>query len=167
MTTFTRILVPTDFSSAADRALEHARSLAEAFGASIHLLHVFDDPFTAAAYAPEVFASIPPDYREAALAEAGRQLDARLGGQERREFGGTSELVIGSPAREIVRYAAMHGIDLIVMGTHGRSGLAHLLLGSVAERVVRTAPCAVLTIREPARNRDESTETDEQIGSSV
>jgi nucleotide-binding universal stress UspA family protein len=167
MTNFTRILVPTDFSPAADRALGHARSLAEAFGASIHLLHVFEDPFTAAAYAPEVFATISPEYREAALADAGRLLEERLGAQERREFGGTTELVVGVPAREIVRYAAAHGIDLIVMGTHGRSGLAHLVLGSVAERVVRTAPCAVLTIRDKAAASEGTQAADERVGTTA
>ena len=147
MSPFTRILVPTDFSPAADLALAHAKALAQAFGASLHLLHVFDDPYTAAAYAPEVFATLPPEYREAAFADAVRQLNQRIGAQEIREFGGTTDVVVGSPAREIVRVAAERGVDLIVMGTHGRSGLAHLVLGSVAERVVRTAPCAVLTVR--------------------
>jgi nucleotide-binding universal stress UspA family protein len=158
MTPFTRILVPTDFSPAADQALARARGLAEAFGASLHLIHVFEDPFTAAAYAPEVFAALPPDYREAALADATRQLDERLGAEERRTFGSTTDVIVGLPAREIVRFAAAHDIDLIVMGTHGRGGLAHLLLGSVAERVVRTAPCAVLTVREP-EHHDEKVET--------
>jgi nucleotide-binding universal stress UspA family protein len=148
MTLFTRILVPTDFSPAADAALGYARALAKALGASLHILHVFDDPYTTAAYAPEVYASLPPDFRERALQDAARELEARLGAEEKRQFGGTTDVVVGSPAKEIIRFADAKSIDLIVMCTHGRSGLAHLLLGSVAERIVRTAPCAVLTVRE-------------------
>jgi universal stress protein A len=155
MTPITRILVAIDFSPTADAALAQARALADALGASLHLLHVFEDPYTTAAYAPEVYAVLPPDFREHALREAIRQLDEHLGGQEKRAFGGTTNVVVGSPAREIVRFAAEHGIDLIVVGTHGRSGIAHLLLGSVAERVVRTAPCMVLTVRETAALRKE------------
>ena len=164
MTRFTRILVPTDFSATADLALTQARDLAEAFGASLHLLHVFEDPYTAAAYAPEVFATISPEYRDAALADAARQLDERLDAAGRKELSGTTDLVVGPPAREIVRFAASHGIDLIVMGTHGRSGLAHLLLGSVAERVVRTAPCAVLTVREPEAGREAAHASGDRVG---
>ena len=63
-------------------------------------------------------------------------------------FGATANSVIGTPAGSIVEYAGGHDIDLIVMGTHGRGGMSHLLMGSVAERVVRTAPCPVLTVRE-------------------
>ena len=152
LTPITRILVATDFSPTADAALAQARALAEALGASLHLLHVFEDPYTTA---PEVYAVLPPDFREHALREAARQLDERLGRQEKREFGGTTNVVVGSPARDIVRFAAEDSIDLIVVGTHGRSGIAHLLLGSVAERVVRTAPCMVLTVRETAALKKE------------
>jgi universal stress protein A len=148
MTRIARILVPTDFSAAADAALAYARTIADAFGASIHLLHVFEDPYSAAVYAPEVYSVLPPDFRDAALKDAETRLSERLGTEENVR-GGTTNISIGLPANEIVRCAADRDIDLIVMGTHGRSGLAHLLLGSVAERVVRTAPCAVLTVREP------------------
>jgi hypothetical protein len=63
------------------------------------------------------------------------------------EFHATADAVIGTPAWAIIEYAEAHDIDLIVMGTHGRGGMSHLLMGSVAERVVRTAPCPVLTVR--------------------
>jgi nucleotide-binding universal stress UspA family protein len=147
MARITRILVPTDFSPAADEALAYARTIADAFGASLHLLHVFEDPYTTAVYAPEVYSVVPPGFREAALQDAERRLNERLRIDENAR-GATTDISIGPPAKEIVRCAEERNIDLIVMGTHGRSGLAHLLLGSVAERVVRTAPCAVLTVRE-------------------
>jgi nucleotide-binding universal stress UspA family protein len=148
MTPITRILVPTDFSATADAALAYARTLADVFGASLHLLHVYEDPYASAAYAPEVYATLPPDFRERALTNVAKQLDERLAEEERKQFGGTTNLVTGSPAKEIVRFAADQQMDLIVVGTHGRGGIAHLLLGSVAERVVRTAVCPVLTVRE-------------------
>ena len=147
MTPFTRILVPTDFNATADAALAYARTLADTFGASLHLLHVFEDPYSSAANAPEVYAALPPDFRERALANAAQQLEERLAAEERQR-GGTTNLVMGSAAKDIVRFAVDDQIDLIVIGTHGRSGIAHLLLGSVAERVVRTAACPVLTVRE-------------------
>ena len=132
MTRFTRILVPTDFSATADMALTQARDLAEAFGASLHLVHVFEDPYTAAAYAPEVFATISPEYRDAALADAARQLDERLDAAGRKELGGTTDLVIGPPAREIVRFATDHGIVLILTVPFSIVMALHLdLLGPV------------------------------------
>lgn len=122
------ILFATDFSASAEAAGRVARDYARQFGARLHLLHVVwggTDP------------AMPPVLRK--LAE---------------ELGGASPVVTvvesGSPAAQIVRYAGRHGIDLIVVGTHGRTGLTRALLGSVAERVVRTAPCPVLTVaREP------------------
>jgi nucleotide-binding universal stress UspA family protein len=151
MTRITRILVPTDFSATADAALRYARRLAEQFAASLHLVHAFEDPFTTAAFASEMYATVPLPLRQQLLQEAQSRLDERLPQADRARFAGTAEVATGSTAKTIVEYAASIGADLIVMGTHGRGGVTHLLLGSVAERVVRTAPCPVLTIRhEPA-----------------
>jgi len=115
-----RILVPIDFSPTSDAALAEARDLAAALGAALRLVHVLDGP----------------GVRE----ELSAGVDAALGND--------TALLTGPVATTMVAYAQSHAIDLIVMGTHGRSGLAHLLLGSVAERVVRTAPCPVLTVRQ-------------------
>ena len=85
--------------------------------------------------------------RERAVDQANAEMAKRLNADEWEYFRGTRALVTGLTAKEIVKYAADHGVALIVMGTHGRRGVAHLLLGSVAEHVVRTAPCPVLTVR--------------------
>jgi nucleotide-binding universal stress UspA family protein len=148
MTGITRILVPTDFSATSDAALTYAKRLAEQFEASLHLLHAFEDPFIRAAFAAEVYASVPLDVRQQLRCEAEAHLDDRLTADERLRFRATTEIVSGTATKAIVQYAGAVGADLIVMGTHGRGGMAHLLLGSVAERVVRTAPCSVLTLRD-------------------
>ena len=108
------------------------------FGASLHLLHVLDNDF------------LHPTVADPQTVEAGamRQLRELLTGEERERGAVTVVLRSDAIADEIVSYARSSGVDLIVMGTHGRSGVAHLLTGSVAERVVRTAPCMVLTGRE-------------------
>ena len=154
--TVARILVPTDFSDTADAALQYAKVLAGQFGASIDLLHVFSNPYDLAVYTPEVYAPLPPEMRERALEEAREYLSARLTPADEQRFGGgTHAIVTGLTAPQIVKYADEHGIDLIVMGTHGRRGVAHLLLGSVAEHVIRTAACPVLTVRDPGARKHE------------
>ena len=150
MTRISRILVPTDFSATSDEALAFAKTLAGRFGASLHLVHAFEDPFTAAAFAAEAYSTVPLSLRDDLLREAQQRLAERLPEDQKVLFNGTTEIVTGTPTRTIVDYAATLGADLIVMGTHGRSGMAHLLLGSVAERVVRLAAAPVLTIRQPA-----------------
>jgi nucleotide-binding universal stress UspA family protein len=90
---------------------------------------------------------VPVETLERVLEDARTRLAERLTADEEMYFRGTRALVTGLAANQIVKYAADHGTTLIVMGTHGRRGVAHLLLGSVAEHVVRIAPCPVLTIR--------------------
>jgi nucleotide-binding universal stress UspA family protein len=150
MTTIKRILVPIDFSSASDDALAYAKTLAGRFGASLHLVHAFEDPFTIAAFASEMYSTLPLSLRDEMLRDAERRLSERLPEDQKTLFNGTTQILTGLPAKTIVDYSATLGADLIVMGTHGRSGMAHLLLGSVAERVVRLAAAPVLTIRQPA-----------------
>jgi nucleotide-binding universal stress UspA family protein len=134
---FARILAATDFSVTSDAALAEARRLARSLGASLHVLHVVDNMFV------RVVLADPRDYETAAL----RQLRDRVPAGDRATLAVTRS---DEPADEICSYARMHEIDLIVMGTHGRGRMAHLLLGSVAEKVARTAPCPVLTLREAA-----------------
>ena len=135
---FSRILVPTDFSACSATALDYARILAARFGASLHLLHVLENDF------------LRPMVVDPHTVEAGvlRQLHELLTIEDRERGAVPVVLRSDAVADAIVSYARSVGIDLIVMGTHGRAGLAHLLKGSVAERVVRTAPCMVLTDRE-------------------
>jgi nucleotide-binding universal stress UspA family protein len=135
---FTRILVPIDFSASSGAALDYARMLAARFGASLHLLHVLENDF------------LRPILADPQAVETGalRQLRELLTAEDRTRGAVPVVLRSDAVAEEIVSYARSNGIDLIVMGTHGRNGLAHLLKGSVAERVVRTAPCVVLTGRE-------------------
>jgi len=144
MTEIKRILVPTDFSEPADKALTYALDLAAKLGASVTLIHVFDDPFANGVYTGE-YMPIPAHIREEILADLRRKLADAVARRGHSEV--NLEVQFGSTARTIVDGAAERNIDLIVMGTHGRGGMAHLLLGSVAERVVRTASCPVLTVR--------------------
>jgi nucleotide-binding universal stress UspA family protein len=139
-----RILVPTDFSAPADAALTYALGLASQLGATVSLVHVFDDAMGvhSGGYVP-----IPPGLQGEIVADLRRRLAevaARRGHSELNP-----QVLIGPVARAIVDGARESQADLIVMGTHGRHGMAHLLLGSVAERVVRTATCPVLTVRPP------------------
>ena len=147
---FTRVLVPTDFSAPSDAALEYARTVARRFGASLHLLHVPEDPYRAM-YSAEVFVPEIEGLREEILDNALNRLQHLVTPQDLGELHTTIDAVIGTPAWSIVEYAGAHDIDLIVMGTHGRGGMSHLVMGSVAERVVRTAPCPVLTVRQPGK----------------
>jgi universal stress protein A len=145
MTPITRILVPTDFSKSADDALAYAFSLADQVGATVRLVHVFDDPDAVGLYS-HMYVPMPPEMRAEIMTNVKRELAARAA-TGRREV--VSEVLTGAPAAAIVDAATQHQCDLIVMGTHGRHGAAHLLLGSVAERVIRTAACPVLVVRQP------------------
>lgn len=141
------ILVPTDFSETSEIAVTYAKNLAEAFGATVHLLHVLQDP---ASYLPtEALAALPNLGQQQEL--AARQRLAKLLGESDANILDVKRVVLtGTPFVDIIRYAKQHVIDLIVMGTHGRGPVKHILLGSVAEKIVRKAPCPVLTVRPPA-----------------
>jgi nucleotide-binding universal stress UspA family protein len=140
---FKTILVATDFSDASNLALEYARVLAARFGAGLRVLHVVQTPIPLGSemYVPEVMT-----VAERAVKEAQQQLAVTLAGLDGADVIG--QVLVGMAPRKIVEYAADHDVDLIVMGTHGRGAIAHLLMGSVAERVVRTAPCPVFTVRD-------------------
>ena len=142
--TMSRILVPTDFSDDAEAALEYALGLAQTFGASVHLLHVVDDPFAAGVWSSGLGAAEIAGLQATLVRDAEQRLERTV---PPTTTGVTSEVRIGPPPRQIVDVARERDIDLIVMGTHGRTGLAHIVMGSVAERVVRLAPCPVLTFR--------------------
>jgi nucleotide-binding universal stress UspA family protein len=148
-----RILVPTDFSYTSDLALGYAIDLADKYGASIHLVHVVEAMNFMAAYPDGFFAEVPA-LRSRLMSDAETRLGAAASRCAAASLAVTTEVTEGRPARMIVQQATDRGTELIVMGTHGRSGVAHLLLGSVAEHVVRTAPCPVFTVRDTARVAD-------------
>ncbi len=143
-----RILVPTDFSKNSENALRYAVAFADKFAAELHLLHVVQDLalFIPDTVAVSPIAAPPVDQLTAAVRE-GLLKVVREHGLEGRPV--CPEVREGVPFHEIIRYAKDKDVDLIVMGTHGRTGLAHVLLGSVTEKVVRKAPCPVLTVRHP------------------
>jgi nucleotide-binding universal stress UspA family protein len=144
-----KILVATDFSEPSDAALAYGRELARTFGASLTVLHIADNILTRA-YGVEGVVLADRDLQRDIETSAQRQVDALLFEEDRRALGAVGlVLTSNSPSAAIVTHARDTGADLIVMGTHGRGAVAHLLMGSVAERVVRTAPCPVLTVRHP------------------
>jgi glycine betaine transporter len=149
--TISRILVPVDFSAYSERALEYAIALAGRLGASLHLLHVVEDPIATGVWGGETVLPNLTELREELVDGAERQLVTYREAAERAGVPVVSTAQVGLPAISIVDHATSLGVDLIVMGTHGRTGMAHLVMGSVAERVLRQAPCPVLTIREAAR----------------
>jgi nucleotide-binding universal stress UspA family protein len=145
MKPFQRILVPVDFSVHSTEAMRRAAALSRSYGATLTLVHVFDP----SAYAlPEDFIVFAAPQLDRLTLQFEQQLDAMKDAALKLGVESVStHLLRGTPAARIVKFAKDTDIDLIVMGTRGRTGARHLLLGSIAERVVRTAPCAVLTVK--------------------
>ena len=141
-----RILAPTDFSEYSEHALRYACEFADRFGAELQLLSVVHD--TKAVFDELDMTTFEAYFSQQEEANRRRleQLPASPWNERLRVI---RKVGVGNPFLEIIRYAKLQNIDLIVMGTHGRTGLQHVLLGSVAEKVVRKAPCPVLTIRHP------------------
>jgi nucleotide-binding universal stress UspA family protein len=141
-----KILVPIDFSEASERAAAYAAALAGRLGASIHLVHVLES---------SMFNRRPYDYEPAMPAVRERlyqEARARLIAVAARVASGTSRVSVevrhGDAQKSITAAEIDYGADLVIMSTHGRSGWSHLLLGSVAEQLIRTARCPVLVIRD-------------------
>jgi universal stress protein A len=147
MISLQRILFPTDLSANAEFAEHYACSLAKQFGAELHLLAVAHDTGMPAVHPDDLFV-MPASSLDEVAAAMRKLLDDRPDPVWAPPASAIiRDVAKGDPSLEIIRYARSHLIDLIVMGTHGRTGLAHVFLGSVAERVVRQAPCPVLTVR--------------------
>lgn len=145
----THILVPVDFSTASLGALAHAEELAHRSGADLTLLYVIEP-----VVAPMEFnAAAIIDANQTALAE--NKLEALVAAEVRHGVEANTMVAEGEASATIIEVASERAVDLIVMGTHGHSGLRHLLLGSKAERVVRGAACPVMTVG-PIRDRDDS-----------
>jgi nucleotide-binding universal stress UspA family protein len=143
-----RILLPTDFSKYSKAAVGYAAAFADKFGAEIHLLHVAQN---LAVFLPDMVNVMPPvmptlEQLSGAIKDAMNKLIAE---EHLERFTVHQEIREGTPFHEIIQLAKDKNIDLIIMGTHGHTGLAHVLLGSVSEKVVRKAPCPVLTVRHP------------------
>lgn len=142
------ILCPVDFSAHSDRAMEYAGDLARRFQADLTVLHVVYDPLDiTCSHIPH-----PPleQLREEMIREAERVLERRVRRRLRLLPRTKTAVAAGPPFRQIIRYARDHRVDLVVMGTQGLTGLDRLIMGSTAERVVRTAPCPVVSIRAAA-----------------
>jgi len=148
MLKLSKILVPVDFSECSRAALEYAAFLADGFGASIDLLHVWEPPYYVV---PEMLVYLPGDAEkslaEFAQTQATKQMDEFVASvRSSLDFEVKRWYETGAPADTILKTAHEGAHDLIVMGTHGRTGLQHLLMGSVTERVVRRAAVPVLTV---------------------
>src|SRR3989338_7905930 len=143
MTEFGKILFPTDFSESAENASRYALSLAKKYGSKVYVIHVIE-PFT---YTTEFGLDFSAQLKEME-ASARRLLDDVAASIKKTNLDVESALITGEPFVEIIKYARKEQVDLIVMATHGRSGIEHMLMGSVAEKVVRKSPCPVLTIKK-------------------
>lgn len=141
------ILVPVDFSTGSAAAVEWAQAIAGAFGAKIVLLSVVDVSVSAIMGGPGGVMVPPPP--ESLLDQMREEAQTEMAAVAARVAGATPVIREGTPRHEILEVAADVKADLIVMGTHGRTGLAHLLFGSVAEHVVRHAEVPVFTVRGP------------------
>jgi nucleotide-binding universal stress UspA family protein len=141
-----RILLPTDFSDYSNVATNYACTLASKFDAELHLLCVFEQ-YTGSTYVPGVPLPESTSETEQLKQHVAESLAKLLDADWETGYRVVRATREGHPFVEIIRYAKDESIDLIVMGTHGRSGISHLLMGSVAEKVVRKSPCPVLTVR--------------------
>lgn len=144
------IIVATDFSEPATAALNCGRQLARKLGSNLHLVHVLADVTGLAMTTPGFAGEISTEMRERVQENAKDQLARQLSEDDHRDLNAkTTVMTAAAPAHAIVTLAHELPADLIVVGTRGRGGISHLLLGSVAERVIRVAPCPVLVVKHP------------------
>jgi nucleotide-binding universal stress UspA family protein len=144
-----QVLVATDFSEPSEAAFVYGRALARQFGATLHVVHVVDQLAARVMGLHDAVTQLGHLQMEAEAA-ARTRLDLLLSEEDRTQLGATATVLTSTSASDsILGYARDSGVDLIVVGTHGRGGVARLVMGSVAERVVRSAPCPVLTVRHP------------------
>jgi nucleotide-binding universal stress UspA family protein len=148
MKPFDKILTAIDFSENSDYAFDYALTLARQFNAELTIMHVINEPVDLRGfYVPQIsFEQLEKEIEEGAVKMMEKFCQARLGDYNAYE----TAIVTGIPYEEVIRKAEEIGASLIVLGTHGRTGLDHLIFGSTAERIVRSASCPVLTIRLPA-----------------
>jgi nucleotide-binding universal stress UspA family protein len=142
-----KILIPTDFSPSAQHAIEYAISLNKLFHARLYLLHVLQD-FTEFSEFTLNLSFLPELYAEFEQSAA-KRLEEIATAKMPSDTTCDTYIVHGVPFNEIINFAREEKIDLIVIGTHGRTGLKHMFFGSTAEKVVKRAPCSVLVARKP------------------
>jgi nucleotide-binding universal stress UspA family protein len=147
-----RILWPTDFSALSLHGARYARAFRDAFGAALHVLHVLPPPLM-----PDMATTLPIDipvlFSEKELLDACRtRLTALLAEQFGDAAGVVGEVLLGNPWPVICRYAKDAEIDLVIVATHGHTGLRHVLIGGTAERIVQHAPCPVLVVKNPEKD---------------
>jgi nucleotide-binding universal stress UspA family protein len=149
MIALNKILVATDFSEPSEAALAYGRELARQFSSTLLVAHVVENVLTGAVGA-DGFVFTDPSIQQHVDATARKRVESLLSDFDRAVLGAEAVVIVSStPAYAIVDFAREANVGLIVMGTHGRGAVAHMLMGSVAERVVRLAPCPVLTVRRP------------------
>lgn len=141
-----KILVATDFSEHAAVALRYAEEFSKAFGSEVLLCHVVSDAGMLSHIPPGGESYFPPDIEEFHRESAEKQCAELLAASSIENH--STHILNGKPFAEVVRLARREDVDLVIVGTHGHGAIAHMLLGSVAERIVRKAPCPVLTVRE-------------------
>ena len=145
------VLVTTDFSPVSEAAILYGRELARTFDAALHVLHVVDDVSARLSYADASLTGFAPPEMQGHLESVARKsLDDFVTETDRRELRATPVLRVGvNTAREIIEYAREASIDVIVIGASGRGAMDRMFMGSVADKVIRRAPCPVLTVRHP------------------
>ena len=150
MIKISNVLVATDFGPASEPAMNYGREFARTFDARLHVLHVVEKPMV---YAGTEAVGVNFDQIQADLEAAAREALARtVTAEDREQLKAVAAIRTGTPATEITEYASVNRIDVIIAGTHGRRMFSHLFLGSVAEKIVQTAPCPVLTVRRSDRD---------------
>ena len=159
MLPFKKILCPTDFSQPSYKAVIAANELALYFSSELIMAHVVSSPIHAAAIIGAPMASYVPPRIEDTEAGPKKQLDAITQAMVSPDVKTQTVIAEGDAEDEIIRLAAKHDVDAIVIATHGLTGWRHLVFGSVAEKVVRLAPCAVLTIRISEAQEEQSKRT--------
>lgn len=145
MITLKKILVATDFSPHSDVALKYAAEFSQAFEAEVILASIVEEPTLMAELPPMGEAYFPPNLAEMQQKSAEQACEKKIDEFDLKNA--RTIVTLGAPFVEIVRIAREEEVDMIIIGTHGRGAIAHMLLGSVAEKIVRKAPCPVLTVR--------------------
>jgi nucleotide-binding universal stress UspA family protein len=147
MVVFKEIIVPTDFSEHSLRALDYAVEIADRFGSELKIIYVIEPLLQAAdvSWTSVDFEQLNETHKLSAEKQLQQLVDERLP----QDLPADTKILFGKPFVEILKYAKKENADLIVMATHGRGAIAHILMGSTAEKVVRKAPCPVLTVKHP------------------
>ena len=152
--TIKNILVPTDFSTGSQEAVRYAYDLAAALGATLHVMHVLENPFAPGAFM-EMYTPPSPEYFLDMERQAEDRLKSALTPEQQARVKAVLTTRLGVPATEILdRLQAEPTIDLVVMATHGRGGVARFVMGSVTDKIIRSATCPVVTIREHPHTSD-------------